>query len=161
MANNEPIREVVVNGNSYPLEADTSELKQQIEELNNDLTKKSLVNTYYDSSVSKLYQVNADGTKGSEIPMGGVKRIFRGKKTLSADVTNTPATVSITLSHTVEPSKCHVTLYGNGASTSSYDVNGGLYVDSLTSTTLTVGFALSGRALHRETIIGYEIVEYN
>lgn len=93
--------------------------------------------------------------------MGGVKRIFRGNKTLTADVTSVPAKVSITLPYTVVPSKCHVTLYGNGASTSSYDVNGGLYVDSLTSTTLTVGFGLSARALHRETIIGYEIVEYN
>lgn len=48
--------------------------QSQITELNNDLTKKSLVNTYYDSSVDKLYQVNADGTKGSEIKMG--KQLF-------------------------------------------------------------------------------------
>lgn len=129
--------------------------------LNNDLTKKSLVNTYYDSSVNKLYQVNADGTKGSEIPMGGVKRIFRGTKTLTAGVTTVPAKVSITLPYTVDPSKCHVTLYGNGASTASYDANGGLYIYSLTSTTLTVGFALSARELSKETIIGWEIVEYN
>ena len=93
--------------------------------------------------------------------MGGVKRILRGTKTLTADVTSVPAKVSITLPYTVTPSKCHVTLYGNGASASSYDTNGGLYVDSLTSTTLTVGFALSARTLHKETIIGYEIVEYN
>lgn len=32
--------------------------------------KKALVNTYYDSSVNKLYQVNADGTVGGEISMG-------------------------------------------------------------------------------------------
>jgi len=37
---------------------------------NNDLGKKVLVNTYYDDSVNKLYQVNSDGTKGSEIEMG-------------------------------------------------------------------------------------------
>lgn len=38
---NEPIREVVVNGNTYPIEADISELEQQIEDLNNDLTANS------------------------------------------------------------------------------------------------------------------------
>jgi len=38
--------------------------------LNNNLSAKSLVNTYYDSSVKKLYQVNSDGTKGNEIKMG-------------------------------------------------------------------------------------------
>ena len=35
------------------------------------IQKKALVNTYYDTSVKKLYIVNADGTKGSEIDMGG------------------------------------------------------------------------------------------
>lgn len=38
--------------------------------LNNDLSAKALVNTYYDETAKKLYLVNADGTKGSEIPMG-------------------------------------------------------------------------------------------
>lgn len=33
---------------------------------------KNLVNTYYDSIANKLYEVNADGTKGSEIKMGGL-----------------------------------------------------------------------------------------
>ena len=32
--------------------------------------KKALVNTYYDSSTKKLYQVNSDGTQGGEISMG-------------------------------------------------------------------------------------------
>ena len=55
---------------------------------NNDLTKKALVNTYYDSSVNKLYQVNTDGTKGSEINMSrtldytnAVKHFFSGSQT--------------------------------------------------------------------------------
>lgn len=34
------------------------------------IQKKALVNTYYDSSTKKLYQVNADGTQGGEISMG-------------------------------------------------------------------------------------------
>lgn len=34
------------------------------------IQKKALVNTYYDTSDNKLYIVNADGTKGSEINMG-------------------------------------------------------------------------------------------
>ena len=40
------------------------------ESLNASLTVKSLVNTYYDDSVNKLYKVNSDGTKGEEIKMG-------------------------------------------------------------------------------------------
>lgn len=32
--------------------------------------KKALVNTYYDSSTKKLYEVNSDGTQGGEIKMG-------------------------------------------------------------------------------------------
>jgi len=43
--------------------------QSQITELNNDLTKKALVNTYYDTIVNKLYVVNADGTQGGEINM--------------------------------------------------------------------------------------------
>lgn len=38
-----------------------------INEVNNDLSKKALVNTYYNSSIDKLYKVNADGTQGNEI----------------------------------------------------------------------------------------------
>ena len=34
------------------------------------ISKKALVNTYFDSSTNKLYQVNADGTQGGEITMG-------------------------------------------------------------------------------------------
>ena len=60
--------------------------------LNNDLTKKSLVNTYYDSNDSKLYQVNADGTKGSEIPMSPIKKIQRGTITKNTD----PVSVTLT-----------------------------------------------------------------
>ena len=33
--------------------------------------KKALVNTYYDNSVNKLYVINADGSVGGEINMGG------------------------------------------------------------------------------------------
>lgn len=33
---------------------------------------KALVNTYYDAVAKKLYEVNADGTKGGEIAMGGI-----------------------------------------------------------------------------------------
>lgn len=33
------------------------------------IQKKALVNTYYDSSTKKLYQVNSDGTQGGEIVM--------------------------------------------------------------------------------------------
>ena len=44
-----------------------------VSQINNDLTKKALVNTYYDSSTKKLYQVNADGTQGGEISMGKMK----------------------------------------------------------------------------------------
>ena len=36
------------------------------------ITKKSLVNTYYDTSNNKMYTINVDGTLGGEIKMGGV-----------------------------------------------------------------------------------------
>lgn len=47
----------------------TNEQNIEINQINASLTAKSLVNTYYDSSVNKLYQVNSDGTKGDEIKM--------------------------------------------------------------------------------------------
>lgn len=34
------------------------------------IQRKALVNTYYDSSAKKLYQVNSDGSQGGEIKMG-------------------------------------------------------------------------------------------
>lgn len=43
--------------------------QSQITELNNDLTKKALVNTYFDTSTSKMYVINSDGTLGGEISM--------------------------------------------------------------------------------------------
>lgn len=48
----------------------TTTVGNELTQINNDLTKKSLVNTYYDSSTKKLYEVNSDGTQGGEISMG-------------------------------------------------------------------------------------------
>ena len=48
----------------------STSLGDEIKQINNDLTKKALVNTYYDSNTKKLYQVNSDGTQGGEISMG-------------------------------------------------------------------------------------------
>ena len=54
---------------------------------NNDLTKKALVNTYYDSSTKKLYQVNSDGTQGGEITDFSVGTKISGNATgLSVDL---------------------------------------------------------------------------
>lgn len=61
-----------------------------VSQINEDLSKKSLVNTYYDSSAKKLYMVNADGTKGAEIPMGGKMLNLAGKH----EITNTSYTTT-------------------------------------------------------------------
>lgn len=47
-------------------------IKSTADTASTQIQKKALVNTYYDNSVNKLYIVNADGTKGSEIKMGGM-----------------------------------------------------------------------------------------
>lgn len=138
-----------------------NEINNELTELNNDLTKKSLVNTYYDSNDSKLYQVNADGTKGSEISMSPIKRVLRGTKTMSGTTYTAPVTIAISLGVTVNPSKCHVTLYGNTPTSGSYESNCGFYVDTLTSSTLKLGFALSNLVPHSSAVISWEIVEYN
>ena len=135
--------------------------QSQISELNNDLSKKSLVNTFYDDSVNKLYKVTADGTKGSEISMSPIKRVLRGKKTIGNTAYTAPVTIAIPLGTTVVPSKCKVTLYGNTNTSSSYEANCGFYVDTLTSSTLTLGFALTNLVPHANCVIGWEIVEYN
>lgn len=93
--------------------------------------------------------------------MSPIKRIFRGTKSFTADVTTQPVKVSFSLPYTVVPSKCDVTLYGNGSNTSSFTTNLGFYVDSLTSSTLTVGFGASNVSLHGKSVISYQIVEYN
>lgn len=46
-------------------------IKSTADAASNLITKKALVNTYYDSAATKLYEVNADGTRGGEIKMGG------------------------------------------------------------------------------------------
>jgi hypothetical protein len=56
----------------------------ELTQLNNDLTKKALVNTYYNSSTKKLYEVNADGTQGAEI-----------KTSVLPDVSNVFHTINI------------------------------------------------------------------
>jgi hypothetical protein len=135
--------------------------QSQITELNNDLTKKSLVNTYYDSSVSKLYQVNADGTKGSEISMSPIKRVLRGKKAIGSTSYTAPVTIAIPLGVTVNPSKCQVTLQGNCSTSGSYESTVGFYIDTLTSSTLTIGFAITNLVPHPNAVVSWEIVEYN
>ena len=61
--------------------------------------KKALVNTYYDSSVNKLYQVNADGPVGGEISMGGQKNFYFIQKTATnkIDISNLLDTDTITV----------------------------------------------------------------
>ena len=44
-------------------------IKSTADSASNLIQKKALVNTYYDSSANKLYQVNSDGTQGGEINM--------------------------------------------------------------------------------------------
>ena len=71
------------------------------------IQKKALVNTYYDSSTKKLYQVNADGSQGGEIKMGGFAPDFNSKiVTLQLGAGN---------DYTV-PRDCY--LYGRGMCTS-------------------------------------------
>ena len=44
-------------------------IKSTADAASNLITKKALVNTYFDSNAKKLYEVNADGTVGGEINM--------------------------------------------------------------------------------------------
>lgn len=45
-------------------------IKSTADSASTQIQKKALVNTFYDTSVNKLYLVNVDGSKGVEIPMG-------------------------------------------------------------------------------------------
>lgn len=56
----------------YATKSYTDGIKQTADSARDLIGKKALVNTYYDNSVQKLYQVNSDGTVGGEIKMGGV-----------------------------------------------------------------------------------------
>lgn len=47
-----------------------------VSQISADLSAKALVNTYYDVTTKKLYLVNADGTKGSEIQMGSQNVLY-------------------------------------------------------------------------------------
>lgn len=51
----------------YSTKAYADSIKSTADAASDLITKKTLVNTYYDASVDKLYQVNADGTQGNEI----------------------------------------------------------------------------------------------
>lgn len=109
----------------------------------------------------KLYQLNLDGTRGDEIEVSAVKRVLRGNKTIGNTTYTAPVTIAIPLGTTVVPSKCKVTLYGNTSTSGDYAFTCGFYVDSLTSSTLTLGLALNNLVPHPNAIIGWEIVEYN
>lgn len=54
----------------YATKAYADGIKSTADSASNLIGKKALVNTYYDSSVRKLYEVNTDGTLGGEISMG-------------------------------------------------------------------------------------------
>lgn len=53
----------------YSTKAYADAIKSTADAASDLITKKALVNTYYNSSDKKLYQVNADGTVGGEISM--------------------------------------------------------------------------------------------
>lgn len=65
----EDVTSYSVVGDEYDAD-DINSQNETINQLNNDLNKKALVNTYYNASTRKLYQINADGTQGGEITMG-------------------------------------------------------------------------------------------
>lgn len=67
------------------------------------ISLKSLVNTYYDELENKLYKVNADGTKGVDIPMGSKMLDF------ASSVDLTPST-RIPFNYT--PAKDGVLIFG-------------------------------------------------
>lgn len=54
----------------YATKAYADDIKSTADSASNLIQKKALVNTYYDSSAKKLYQVNSDGSQGGEINMG-------------------------------------------------------------------------------------------
>lgn len=54
----------------YATKAYADVIKSTADAASNLISKKTLVNTYYDSSAKKLYEVNSDGTQGGEIIMG-------------------------------------------------------------------------------------------
>lgn len=53
----------------YATKAYADGIKSTADSASNLIQKKALVNTYYDSSDKKLYQVNSNGTRGGEISM--------------------------------------------------------------------------------------------
>ena len=53
----------------YSTKSYADDIKTTADTASELIQKKALVNTYYDTSVNKLYIVNVDGTKGSEIKM--------------------------------------------------------------------------------------------
>ena len=53
----------------YATKSYADSIKSTADSASTLIQRKALVNTYYDSSTKKLYQVNADGSRGGEIPM--------------------------------------------------------------------------------------------
>lgn len=54
----------------YATKAYADGIKSTADSASTLVQRKALVNTYYDSSSKKLYQINADGSQGGEIKMG-------------------------------------------------------------------------------------------
>ena len=54
-------------------------IKTTADSASNLIQKKALVNTYYDSSAKKLYQVNSDGSQGGEIIMNRLLDFANGE----------------------------------------------------------------------------------
>lgn len=61
----------------YATKAYADGIKTTADSASDLISKKALVNTYYDNSVKKLYQVNADGSLGGEIKMGSLVPSFK------------------------------------------------------------------------------------
>ena len=91
----------------YATKAYADGIKSTADNASELIGKKALVNTYYDTSTRKMYTINADGTVGGEIKMGGFAPDFSSKiATLQLGTGN---------DYTV-PRDCY--LYGRGICTS-------------------------------------------
>lgn len=89
-------------------------IKSTADTASEQIQKKALVNTYYDTSVNKLYLVNVDGTKGSEIEMGGAPAL---------DWNNPIASLSGGASHTATKS-CYIAGVMWGSDGQALTING-------------------------------------
>ena len=149
------------NSKVNTLESGLNTANENITNLGNNLADYSINTplrnvTYYNG---KLYQINSNGTRGSEIIVGGVKSVQRGVNTFSSDNGNISGSIPISAVNTAK-SMVIISCYYY-ANNSTLAMNGGCGGNLASSTSIRIHATVPiGGGANATVCVEWQVIEF-